>query len=81
MKIKILTQISGMRNGATYPRAGEVMELKPGDNAFDLLTNGYAEIVEEPVIETAEATPPEIAARIIKPKPRGSARSFSPRER
>jgi hypothetical protein len=80
MKVRMLAAISGTRNGAAYPPVGEVLELKPGDAAQDLIGNGYAERVEEPVMETAEIAPPETAARTTKPTPRGSRRSFSPKK-
>ena len=81
MKVRMLAAISGTRNGAAYPPVGGVLELKPGDEASDLIVNGYAELVEDPtVIETAEIAPPENAARTTKPIPRGSRRSFSPKK-
>lgn len=70
MKVRMLAALSGARNGAAYPPPGGVLELKPGDTAQDLIGNGYAERVEEPVIETAEIAPAENAARTLKPKPR-----------
>lgn len=43
--------------------------------AADLIRTGRG--IPAPVVETAEAAPPENAARTHKPTPRGSARSFS----
>lgn len=81
MKVRMLVAISGTRNGAAYPPVGEVMRLKPGDTAQDLVGNGYAELMdEEPVIETAEIAPPETAARTTKPHPQGLPPEFFPEE-
>lgn len=70
MKVRMLYRVSGMRNGVPYPPVGEVIELKEGDQAQDLILNEYAEVVEEPKIETAEVAAPEMAARAYKPRPR-----------
>ena len=77
MKIRMLVDIGGARNGQKYPPPGGIMELIERDDGHDLLDNGYAVLVEEPVrsapvIETATVAPPEVAALTTK--------SFQPRK-
>jgi hypothetical protein len=80
MKVRMLINISGLRNGKHYPPIGGVMELQPGDSGDDLLRNHYAEKVG-PVaavaraVESVVAAPPEnMAQRTTRPAPRKGAR-------
>ncbi len=62
MKIRMLVEMSGSRNGQRWPRRGEVAEL-PTAEAAHLVASGIAERVAEPEpVETAVAPPAETAA-------------------
>lgn len=84
MKVRILTSLTGLRNGRKYPPVGGIMELEDGDTGEELLRNGYAEKIGpvaavkkavEAVVETATVAPPENAAkRTRKPTPRKGAK-------
>ena len=67
MKVKMIAQITGTRDGEDYPRAGTIAEF-PDAEAADLIMNGYAidpadveddsdveDSSEEPDEETADA--------------------------
>lgn len=73
MKVRMLVDISGTRDGQEWPRRGGVINV-PDLEAQDLIANKFAELVaDEPVIETAAVAPAtETAAR--KPgRPRKTA--------
>lgn len=53
MRVKMLVQITGLRNGLSWPRPGEFMEL-PESEARCLVINGYAKNVPEPKVEEVE---------------------------
>jgi hypothetical protein len=88
-RIRMLRTIGGTRNGQGYPRVGEIMDItQPGDDAAELIRNGYAELVDvpklvrSPVMETAEVAPPQnVAKRISKPQPRPAKVVDPPRKK
>jgi len=59
MKVQMITQISGTRNGADWPAVGGVVDLPEGE-AKDIIQAGLARV---PVVETATARKPETATR------------------
>lgn len=61
MKIQIVAQISGTRNGADWPAVGGVIDV-PADEAAQLISTGLAREPEKktaPVVETAVAAKAE----------------------
>lgn len=73
MKVRMLVEISGTRDGEEWPKRGGTIDV-PEPEAQDLIANKFAEIAaDEPVIETAAVAPAtETAAR--KPgRPRKTA--------
>ena len=69
MKVRMLIQIGGARNGQKWPPVGGVLECSEHE-ALSLIGNGAAAPVREVVIETAAVTPPETAAlRVGGPPP------------
>lgn len=61
MKVKMIAQLTGTRDGEDWPKAGSIAEL-PDDEAADLIMNGYAidpadaeDSADEPDEETADA--------------------------
>lgn len=73
MKVRMLVDISGTRDGQEWPGRGGTIDV-PDYEAQDLIANKFAELVaDEPVIETATVAPAiETAAR--KPgRPRKTA--------
>ena len=84
MKIRMLADVSGTRNGKDWPKRGEVVDL-PDDEAKDLITSRMAAEVGDKEAEAAvkaqnEATtlttaggPVESADVDTKPKPRPAA--------
>lgn len=61
MKVKLIVQMSGTRNGEDWPAAGEVVDL-PKDEAAHLVAGGLA-------LEVAKAdAAPESAAMTTKPR-------------
>lgn len=62
MRVIMSATLSGTRDGADWPTAGEVIDV-PDLEAADLIAAGYA------VIESGVAAPPESAA-MAKPRKR-----------
>lgn len=59
MRVEMLTQISGTRDGAEWPVAGGTIEV-PDHEAADLITAGYAkEATDAPDPEPAAAAEPD----------------------
>ena len=65
MKVKMIAQITGTRDGEDWPRRGAVVDL-PDVEAADLITNGYAidpasvedeETADAPAGDVETATP------------------------
>ena len=56
MKIVLKHQISGTRNGETWPAPGSTIDL-PDDEAVVLLGQGMAEPAGDEPVETADVTP------------------------
>lgn len=61
MKVKMIAQLTGTRDGEDWPKAGSIAEL-PDAEAADLIMNGYAidpadveDSADEPDEETADA--------------------------
>ena len=61
MKVKMIAQLTGTRDGQDWPKAGSIAEL-PDAEAADLIMNGYAidpadveDSADEPDEETADA--------------------------
>lgn len=54
MKVRMKFRIEGTRNGLRWPEAGGVIDL-PDAEAVDLLSQGFAEPVEEEKPEKAVA--------------------------
>jgi hypothetical protein len=57
MRVRLLVDISGSRNGEPWPQRGEVVDL-PDAEAVDMLNAGLAEAVPEvETVEVATAKP------------------------
>lgn len=54
MKVSMVAAISGTRNGADWPKPGEVIDL-PDAEAVDMLNAGLARAVEQAEPEKATA--------------------------
>jgi len=66
VKVQMVVQISGTRDGADWPAPGGILEV-PAEEAADLIAHGFAKVIE------AKATPvePEKATARRKPETRG----------
>lgn len=64
MKVKMLVGITGTLDGKPWPDRGEIADL-PTQVAEDLLSNGYAERVENSKVESAAVDP--VAETASKP--------------
>ena len=53
MRVRMLLQITGTRNGVSWPRPGGFVDL-PESEARCLVINGYAKPAPEPVVEEVE---------------------------
>lgn len=68
MRVRMLEQISGRRNGERWPAPGDTIDL--GDNeGADLCAQGVA----EPVEDKAEKATAPAAKKAAPPKPRKKA--------
>jgi hypothetical protein len=62
MKVQMIAQISGTRNGEDWPRSGGFIDL-PDDEAAQLVANKLARIPADPVVETADAPAAKVEKR------------------
>jgi len=72
MKVKMIAQITGTRDGEDWPRRGAVADL-PDVEAADLITNGYA--IDPSAIEPDEETADAPAADVETATPRRSRKA------
>ena len=56
MKIRLKTEITGLRNGVPWPAVGETMEL-PDNEAAEMCAAGHGEPVAEKAQDKAEKRP------------------------
>lgn len=68
MKIILLAEISGVRDGKPWPAVGEVVDL-PDDEARVLIDNGIAEADEAPTAPEAAVAPPAPEVAAERPAP------------
>ena len=66
MKVQMVVQISGTRDGADWPAPGGILEV-PAEEAGSLVGNGFAKAFEG----KAEKVEPEKATARRKPETRG----------
>lgn len=66
MRVRMLTNITGSRNGEEWPRPGGTLDV-PDHEGVDLIANGYAEPVE--ASEPAEAVGEAPAGTVPKKAP------------
>lgn len=64
MKVKMLEQLKGTRNGQRWPEVGTIVDL-PGGEGADLCAQGVAEPVKAPPEKAVAAEP----AKAVPPKP------------
>ncbi len=60
MNIRMIGKVSGVRDGKSWPDAGETLDV-PDDEAAALCASGLAEPVDARNAETETATKPEAA--------------------
>ena len=76
MRVRLLVEVSGSRNGEPWPKRGEVMDL-PDAEAVDMLNARMAEAVPE--VEKVEAATASVAAekavKATKPRARVAKRA------
>ena len=65
MKIRLKTEITGLRNGVPWPAVGETTEL-PDNEAAGMCAAGLAEPVAEKAEDKAEKAVPRKKAEIRK---------------
>lgn len=69
MKVRLIVELSGARNGQPWPGRGEVVDL-PADEAQELVVSRIAEpVAEEPQPETA--TVADASEKRAPRKPKG----------
>lgn len=72
MRVKMIVQLSGTRDGKPWPGRGEVVDL-PDEEAAQMCASGMAETAksgtEKAVPAKAETTEPEPAETTEKPPP------------
>ncbi len=73
MRVKLLVDISGSRNGEPWPQRGEVMNL-PDAEAVDMLNARMAEAMPE-VQKVEAATSPVAAEKATTPRKRVAKRA------